>query len=231
MYSRYSLRRGGLIAVIAIFTALVCLFVGVVYWGGRELVKVNVDFTYYFLIRDCEDSTAAAIVGQVYGSGGAGYLLREPSGDCVVIACYYTQGDAERVQTILQGKNVDAHVRKRSIGDFVLGRGSKEEAERIASGAQAADTCARLLYDTANGLERVETSQDEARAAVRGVAQSLRGLSSANGGKLYAQWNADMYSLAREAEEIANGILFAKDLRRIQVGICLAVLSLKDYFS
>ena len=231
MFSRYSLRRGGLIAVVAIFTALVCLFVCIVYWGGRAIVKVGCDFTYYFVAQDCEDSTAAAIVGQVYGSGGAGYLLEEGRGDYVIIACYYTAGDAERVQTVLRSKGVAAQVLKRSLSEFVLRSGSREDAENIVSYGQAADSCARLLFDAANGLERVEMGQEEARAAVRGVTQSLRGLSNANSGKRYAQWNADLYSLAREGEELSKGILFAKDLRRLQVKICLTVLSLKDYFA
>lgn len=221
------LRCGGILAVIGIFTALVLVFVGAVWWTGRDHARVAVEAEYYFLVRDCEETTSAAIVGEVYGAGGAGYLM----GSSVVVACYYLRADAERVQTAMEGCGVETRVLEREGKIFSLNGKKAAQAAAIEANARTVDVCARVLYDGANGLERGSFTQEDARAAVRGVVDSLKGLRAGNTGSLYARWNAELYQVERDATEIARGILFSKDLRRLQVRLCLAVLDLGNYFS
>lgn len=219
------------LAVVAGFVITVCLFVALFWWYGRDYARVSLDTTYYFLVRDCEDTTASAVSGQVYLSGGAGYLLEVGAESTVVLACYFQETDAEYVQAVMTEKGVETRVLALTAKDFTLNGNAAAEQSRIASNAQTADTCARILYDTANGLERTDVSQEEARSALRGVVRSLKGLQTENTASLYTAWNAALYQAAKRGTELSEGILFAKDLRYLQVELCLMVVGAGEYFS
>ena len=208
---------------------MISIFVGIFWWNGRAYSKVSLEEKYFLLVRDCEDTTAAVVAGQTYSSGGAGYLL--DVGDQVALACYFSVRDAEFVQGVMAEKGVETHVVELSPAEFSLNGKRAEERAHIVANANTADTCARILYDTANGLERTELTQDEARAALTGVVKSLKGLRESNEGDLYTLWNAALYEAEREGREVAAGILFAKDLRYIQIRLCLAISNIENYFS
>lgn len=231
--TNYIRRRGGagkFLAVLAVFILCVSLFVGVFWWNGREYAGVSLSQTYYFLVRDCEDTTASAVAGEVYFSGGAGYLLETGGKNSVVLACYFSQVTAESVRRTVTEKGVEARVLALSPERFSLNGKSAAQARRIEMNAETADTCAHILYDTANALERTEYSQEEARAAVRGVVKALKGLRIGNGEKGYSEWNAALASAERKGTEIAEGIVFAKDLRYLQTQLCFSVVNIADYF-
>jgi len=88
------------------------------------------------------------------------------------------------------------------------------------------------LYDTANALERTEYGQEEARVALSGVLKVIKGLREENAAiaTLYDVWNAELLRAERKAIEIYSGILFAKDIRYLQVQLCFTVLNLNRYF-
>lgn len=222
-------RRGKVfLAVVALFAVSVCFLLAVFWWSGREYTEVSLEETYYLLVRDCETTTAGAVSGQVYLSGGAGYLIGE---DTVVVACYFSMEDAEFVQETMRGKGVETHILEYAPNVLRLEGDRALEAERIAANANTADTCARILFDTANGLERSSLSQEEARSAVRGVVSSLKGLREGNGDGAYARWNAALKQTERRGTEVASGILFAKDLRYLQVELCIAVSQIAELFA
>ena len=93
------------------------------------------------------------------------------------------------------------------------------------------DSIAHILYDTANGLERSELSQKQAKAALGGVVSSLKGLIEANSGNLFALWNAGLKEAERKGMELSGGILFAKDLRYLQTMLCDKSVNVAKYFS
>ncbi|MDE6058644.1 MAG: hypothetical protein K2G44_01220 [Clostridia bacterium] len=216
--------------ILAVFTAIVCAFVGIVWWCGRAYARVTLPQKYWLLVRDCEDSTAAAIIGNTYLSGGAGYLIETGGKQSVVIACYYSEVSAESVRRSMEGKGIETHIVKRAPSDFTLSGNSSSYKERIIENAETADTCAKILYDTANNLERTAISQEEARAAVRGVVSSLHGLQEGNTDRCFSQWNTALLLAERKGIEIANGIIFAKDLRYLQVQLCISISNTGDYF-
>lgn len=223
----FSRRSSYLPVVLLVFLACLSLFVGVFWWSGQEHKTISLDEEYFLLVRDCEESTSAAIVGQVYASGGAGYLY----GNSVVLACYFTERDAERVQGNLMEKGDVVQILALKPEEFVLRGDEVAASARISAGANTVDTCARILFDTANGLERTAISQDEARTAVRGVVKSLNGLVGGNSGGIFERWNAELTKAVRKGTEVASGILFAKDLRYLQIELCLAVAQIEYYFS
>lgn len=215
-----------MLAAAGIFVILAALLVGTAYAAGRKFARVEVKKTYYFLVRGCEESTAAAVAGQVYVAGGAGYLW----GDCVILSCYFLQSDAERVRSVMRQQGIEAEIRAEKIDSVILNGGKAEQAVRVGSNLEVADTCAHILYDCANGLERGSLSQTEAREGLRGVQKSLEGLRKGNG-TLSDAWDRELYRAERRAAELSEGILFSKDLRYLQISLILAVLSAGEYFA
>ena len=204
----------------------VCLFVGVFWWYGRGYARVSLGKEYYFLVRDCEDTTASAVAGQVYLSGGAGYLL----GDAVVLSCYFKETDAERVRGSMTEKGLETRLLALKTEDFTLSGERARYLKEVKANAETVETCARVLYDTANGLERTDISQDEARAAVKGVVSALKGLRQGNEDSFFELWNYELSKAERRGKELAEGILFAKDLRYLQVELCMDILHADEYF-
>ncbi|MDE7158629.1 MAG: hypothetical protein K2N74_03555 [Clostridiales bacterium] len=220
-----------LIAVLAVFLFTICMFVGVFWWNGREYAHLSFPQKYYFLVRDCESATAAAVAGQIYVSGGSGYYIESGELNAVVLSCYFREEAAGLVCESMKEKGVESRVVALAPKDLYLNGKIAVESTRISANAETADSCARLLYDTANGLERTEISQEEARAAVRGVQKSLQGLCLENRGDAYGRWNALLTEAERKCGEVADGILFSKDVRYILAQLCYAVVNLGNYFS
>lgn len=218
------------LAVIAVFLFTVILFICVFCWYGRAYVRVSLDKTYYFLVRDCEDTTASAVAGQVYFLGGAGYLLEYNGENTVVLACYFKLTDAETVLQVIADKGVETRILTLKTEDFSLGGSKAAQKSKIAANIETTETSAEILYETANALERTDISQEQARAAVRGVVASLRGLRTENTESMYQSWNLALSSAEKRGAEIAEGILFAKDLRYMQTQLCMMIIKAKDYF-
>lgn len=231
MYSKIHRKNTTFVAVLAMFLFVVALFAGVFFWQSKKSVRVNAEREYYFLVRDCEDTTASAVAGQVYLSGGAGYLLETGGESCVVLAGYFRIEDAERVKSTMEENEISARVLTLRMEDFFLEGEAAEQKEQVEGNLETVETCARILYDTANGLERTSLSQEEARSAVRGVTKSLKGLRGQNSAALFSRWNAELSAAERRGAEICEGILFAKDLRYLQVQLLMAVLSAEAEFS
>lgn len=203
-----------LAALLFVFVLLSCLFGGVVFLEGRNFCTVDPGLEYSFVVRICAQEASAAVVQEVYTSGGAGYPLSEG----VIVACYFEKTDAERTAAMLGERGEEAFVQTCTARPFTLEGKKASSHERVLSLLLCADSCARLLFDTANGLERGETGQEEARAAVRGAAAALRAPTE------FSLWSGEMNAIAREAESAASGILFARDLRLLQTRLCLATL-------
>ena len=232
-YRKHEIRRSAatFLAVVAVFLLTVGLFVGVFAWYGRDYARIGGEREYYFLVRDCEDTTAAAVAGQVYYAGGAGLRLERAGENCVVLACYFRITDAERVCGAMKEKGTDARILPLSGSDFVLEGQNAAQKSRVEGNLETAETCARILYDAANGLERGDLSQEEARAAVRGAAKALKGTCESNPAGIFDRWNAQLTAEARRGTELADGILYAKDLRYLQAEILLSIVDADRYFT
>ncbi len=207
-------------------TAGLLLFVAV---GGQGYARVNFSKSYYFVVKDCEKTTVSAVTGDIYSAGGAGYFLEKDN--AVAIACYFKEASAESVRKNLEEKGTETRLVVHSPENLVL-RGSKSAyKQQIEGNLETVDSIAHILYDTANGLERSELSQKQAKAALDGVVSSLKGLIEANSGNLFALWNAGLKEAERKGTELNGGILFAKDLRYLQTMLCDKSVNVAKYFS
>ena len=65
---RERIKRGGIIFFAAVFLFFIALsiFIGVFACKGRPIATVSFSARYYFLVRDCESTTAAAVAGESY---------------------------------------------------------------------------------------------------------------------------------------------------------------------
>ena len=223
---KFRLPRGGsvLSAACFLFILLITFFAGVF---GSAGAKVDAGLCYYFLVRDCESTTAGAVSGESYAAGGAGYLWEEEG--AVVLACYFEEADATFVAHTMSERGVFVRVIERRTEPFPL-RDGKERA-RIEANARTLDSCARLLYDTANGLERLDFGQEEARARLLGVAKTLTGLAEDNGEGAFGLWNAELLQEARRARALSEDLLFPKDVRYLEVALAFSVLNAGEYFA
>lgn len=152
-------------------------------------------------------------------------------GTSVVLACYFESGEAARVQAQMLQNGVETAISERLSDAVVLSGEAARYSEAIAGNLQTADACARILYHAANGLERAAIGQNEASALLGFVASSLRGLPQGNSAQAFAPWNAALIHLADEVRSLTDGILFARDVRRAQVELCLQVVQAEKYFS
>lgn len=169
------------------------------------------------------------MTGDIYSAGGAGYFLERDN--AVAIACYFKEASAESVRKNLEEKGTETRLVVHSPENLVL-RGSKSAyKQQIEGNLETVDSIAHILYDTANGLERSELSQKQAKAALGGVVSSLKGLIEANSGNLFALWNAALKEAERKGTELSGGILFAKDLRYLQTMLCDKSVNVAKYFS
>lgn len=215
---------------LGVFAFTVCLFVGMFAFWGMDRETLSLRKTYYFLVRDCEDTTASAVSGQVYLAGGAGYLLEEGEKNAVVLSCYFQKTDAERVQGMMKEKDLDVRLVEMKTSDFTLKGESAKLSNLIKGNAETIETCAKILYETANGLERSDVSQAAARAALRGVSSSLKGLREGNKDERFTLWNSRLKEAERRAIETYEGIIFSKDLRYLQVELLLLIVKSDLYF-
>ena len=226
MYHAYRLRLGGLLISIGAFICCVAAFIALAVFTGRARADVRLGLDYYFLVKECEDSTSAAVVGEVYSSGGAGYLY----GDTVILACYYQKADARRVCSLMEARGEKVSVLCRSLDGITLRGEDAAFAEKVKNTASTAESVARLLYDTANALERGTADQKAAKGNVKGAADALEGLAAADSEPLFAKWDLAVRNVARAAREKSRDILFAKDVRYLQISLCCMLLDMGSYF-
>lgn len=226
MYVRSPHRRTAFWIAFVLFCLLVAAFLAALVFSGAPFAAIDISRRYFFLVRTCEETTSAAVAGESYRAGGAGVIWEGN----VVLACYYTEADAIRVQGAMQDRGVETEISIRRAARFRLGGSAAEMRMLVRANADTADSCARILYDTANELQKTGITQEGARAAVRGVKEALSGLIAANTDRAFERWNAFLDGFCRDAEEVCRGILFAKDVRALQVKLCAALASFGEYF-
>lgn len=226
MFQRHRLRLKDLLISVAAFAVCLAVFLVLVIYTGRPREEVSLGLEYYFLVRDCEESTSAAVVGEVYSFGGAGYL----DGENVILACYYTKSDARRVCSLMEQRGENVYVQSRALKSLTLRGEDVNYKDRIAANAETAESVARLLYETANGLETGSLSQASAKNNLKGAADALNGLISMNDAPIFEKWNRKLYSAASAIRTGAGTLLFSKDVRYLQVELCLSLLAMDSCF-
>ncbi len=211
---------------LALFTGVLFFFAGLFWLQDKNAVKVSLSQEYFFLVQTCEENTSSVVAGQIYSSGGAGVVVEK---NAVALACYFSRKDALSVQERMEEKGVFTQIFSRSTGEIRLKGKDRGQGKLVRANAQTAESCAKLLYQTANGLENLSLSQEQARVAVDGVFRSLKGLREGNGA-YFSKWNERLKEVEEGAKTLSTQILFSKDLRRLQAKLCAMLGEMGAYF-
>ena len=135
-----------------------------------------------------------------------------------------------RYHTPRRGRGIRGKGQKHRLDGITLRGEDAAFAEKVKNTASTAESVARLLYDTANALERGTADQKAAKGNVKGAADALEGLAAADSEPLFAKWDLAVRNVARAAREKSRDILFAKDVRYLQISLCCMLLDMGSYF-
>ena len=148
-----------MLAVLALIAALLMILVCFLGWNTRTCARVSPDYEYFLLVRPCEESTSAAVVEESYSAGGAAVMY---GGDKVVLACYFSRSDAERVCAQTRAEGTEAEVVRIAASEFFLYGRNAAYADRAAANAAAIPASVRTASSIA---ARVRTLFKKSNAA------------------------------------------------------------------
>lgn len=217
---------------LVFISALSALIVGLgVFYAGwiRGATSVEQNGAFYFLVSNEEHVQASA--ENAYLSGGAGYVLTGGENVCAAYACYFTESGAEQAQSNLAERGIRASV-LRAGGATLYFKSEREKAnaKHVKAAFNAAYTCARLLGDLADGAETGVYTQEALKELLWETNRAIGGLRAAalNCVPTLSAAFSDVY---KKIEEIAGGIVFAKNIRYAQLCLCDGYLLAAREFS
>lgn len=186
--------------------------------------------TFYFLVSEEENVPASAQA--VYLGGGAGYAMKRNGTDYAVLSCYFAESEAKRVKNNLENKKMSTAIVKESGGIlYFKKRSEKQNAEKIAGCFRTMSGCIDLLYDISNYAETGTYTQRKLKQALSSVSGVLSCLAKENRGGLFTDISACSAAAAGGIDEITRGIVYAKDVRYLQVFLADSYLMLAAKFS
>ena len=182
--------------------------------------EIVVNKSYYFLVaaEECSESCLA----EAFLSGGAGVELRTESGEYAVLACYAGSNGKEEAQeaqkTFSDLKKEETMIVPRGCGTIYL---------------RTRDGCADALYFAAKAAENGKMGQSALKETAKSTALVCSALAKSITGKdgaskrcaeLCKDFSADL-------KEISSGIVYARDLRRMQAEVCMAYLAFSGAYT
>lgn len=213
------------------FLSAVCVFSGVFY--SRVLLRAEVvdcSRSFYFLVS--EEENAAAAAQSVALDGGAGYVMRRFGNEYAVMACYFTEPAARAVQHTLSVREIPSRILEESGGTLYLTTNSeKRNAEKLKGCFHTLGDCVSLLYDLATAAETGGYTQQELKRILADVGGVLSRLSEENREGIFTGISACAATASAEIARIRRDIVYAKDLRYIQVWLSDQYLLLAEDFS
>lgn len=218
------------ILMLAGTLSVAAVLYGILY--ARVLTKtqvVDLTQTFYFLVSEEENTTVAA--ESISLGGGAGYVLTRGNTDYAVLSCYFTERDAKTVRDNLAAKKIPAAVLAESGGKLYLKKNSeKRNAETIAGGFNTMNSCIRLLYEIGTKADTGEYSQQKLKRALEEVRKVFSCLAIENRG-VFAELSDCSAKATEKLSEISRGVVYAKNIRYVQVYLSDCYLSLASKFS
>jgi hypothetical protein len=199
-----------------------CSYIGAIAARGK---RFGVDRTFYFLAEEAGESVSV-FAQSVYNGGGAGYLYESNGISYSVLAAYNALEEAQGVANTMAARGRETVLLPVTVGTFYFTtRARAAEAAATEGVVTTALDCADALYSSANKLERGEYTQAEGRACIAGIAAALKG--AANGGAASAWLQTGIEKCA----EIESGVVYAKDLRYLQIELIGGIVELQNFYS
>ncbi len=189
--------------------------------------EFKVERTVYFLVLPAEEATSSVVVQDIYVSGGAGYVFSHKATQYVALAAYNNEWAAKNVQGTLEKKGKQTQILPLEIDTFYFKSKKEKEIKGAVEGCiNTLLQCADLLYTTANGLETTRFTQGEARQIITELQSVFNGLKTTA-----APQTEDLLNFAsKKCREITSGIIYAKDVRYLQLFLLEGVYGLQETF-
>lgn len=212
------------VIAVAVLTVLVCIFA-----FSCSGSKLKFKTCFYFVCYAMEDNaiSAGSISSAVSAYGGAGYILELNGKYYVTVSCYYEESDAETVCRELKDRNLFCSVLKMETSEYTLKTSyAKKNAELYKGNLNTLNSLSRLAYDCANALDTGAHSQSNAKSVISDIKSGLNSLLNANENNCFT---VELKRLVALCDDAASGIVYSKDLRKLQIAIADTIIHIELY--
>ena len=210
---------GSILAV----TVFICVFA-----VSCNTLTLTFETTFYFVCYRSEDNylSASSMSDAVSSYGGAGYILELDGEYYVTVSCYYSESDANAVRDSLARRDLNCFVLKKQTKEYSLPRSAEKNAELYKGNLNTLTSLSSLAYACANKLDTGEYSQANAKQIIADILKGLKTLQSANANNCFSN---ELRRLVTICEDAGNGIIYSKDLRKLQIAAADAVINIELY--
>ena len=209
-------------AILAV-TVTICAFA-----FSCNTLTLTFDTTFYFVCYKSEENyiSASSVSDAVSSYGGAGYILELDGEYYITVSCYYSENDANAVCDSLAKRELDCFVLKKQTTEYSLPRSAGKNAELYKGNLNTLTSLSSLAYACANKLDTGEYSQTNAKRALADLLKGLKSLQNANTGNCFS---GELGRLCTICEDAGKGIVYSKDLRKLQIAIADTVINIELY--
>ena len=190
--------------------------------------SVSCDYRFYYVCYDCPTDavSASSISSLVESYGGAGYIVQSEGEYYVTVACYYDERDAQSVAQTLIKKQLNCQVIEVERQSFTLAPSRRRYAEKYLATLATLRQISAVLYDLANAVDSLSCDQVGAASVLSDVETTLEGLERDNTANCFA---AETGALLAECRDANYGYILARDIRRLQIAVCDAIINTEIY--
>lgn len=184
--------------------------------------------TFYFVCYKSTDNyvSASSVSDAVASYGGAGYILELDGEFYVTVACYYTENDANTVCDSLSRRELDCFVLKKQTEKYSLPRSAEGNSSLYKGNLNTLTSLSSLAYTCANKLDTGEYTQANSKQVIADILKGLKSLQTANPGNCFS---GELKRLITICEDAGKGIIYSKDLRKLQIAIADSVINIELY--
>ena len=212
------------VAAVACITVLICIFA-----FSCQGTKLKFRTCFYFVCYAMQENaiSAGSISSAVSAYGGAGYILEYGGRYYITVSCYYDETDAENVCRELKDRNLYCSVLEIETENYTLKTSNaKKHAELYKGNLNTLNSLSRLAYDCANALDTGAHSQNNAKSVIADIKSGLNSLLSANENNCFT---VELRRLIAECDDAAGGLIYSKDLRKLQIAIADTIINIELY--
>lgn len=209
-------------AILAV-TVMICAIA-----SSCNTATLTFEATFYFVCYKTEDNylSASSVSDAVSSYGGAGYILELDGEYYVTVSCYYSESDANSVRDSLARRELNCFVLKKETKEYPLPRSAKKNIGLYRGNLNTLTSLSSLAYTCANKLDTGEYSQTNAKQVLADISKGLKSLQNANADNCFSN---EIRRIVTICEDAGNGIIYSKDLRKLQIAIADTVINIKLY--
>ena len=233
-------------AASAVLIAATLFFAG----QTKTAEEVILNKRFYFLAAAGENTQSC--VAAANSAGGAGVEVKIDNRVYVVFACYIGENGRELAEaaqseigarTVYVASGVMQSGAMQGVESEIVAQtrralylktaAEKRRKDEITGVLNTLDECANVLFNAAKAAESGEASQSALKETAKNTAAVFSCLAKFTGraDKATKRCAAACGKLSEELQKIASEIVFARDLRRVQIGACLAYLDFSGAYS